>query len=140
MDFIEKMPIEPDAGVWGALLGACRIHRDVERAEKAAKFLFELDPENSGRYAVFSNIYASLGNKEEADQIRDLMKRREVRKLSGHSIIEIGNRIHTFVAGDRSHLQKDVIYSELDKLMAKTRLEGYKPNFHEAEEEIKENM
>ncbi|KAK3421257.1 hypothetical protein EUGRSUZ_G01917 [Eucalyptus grandis] len=140
VDFIEKMPIEPDAGVWGALLGACRIHRDVERAEKAAKFLFELDPENSGRYAVFSNIYASLGNKEEADQIRDLMKRREVRKLSGHSIIEIGNRIHTFVAGDRSHLQKDVIYSELDKLMAKTRLEGYKPNFHEAEEEIKENM
>ncbi|XP_030461873.1 pentatricopeptide repeat-containing protein At1g11290, chloroplastic-like [Syzygium oleosum] len=140
VDFIERMPIEPNAGVWGALLGASRIHRDVERAEKAAKFLFELDPENPGRYAVLSNIYASLGNKEEANQIRDLMKRREVRKLSGHAIIEIGNRIYTFVAGDRSHRQTDVIYSELDKLMAKTRLEGYKPNIHEAEEEIKEKM
>ncbi|KAF8020861.1 hypothetical protein BT93_G1309 [Corymbia citriodora subsp. variegata] len=140
VDFIERMPIECNAGIWGALLGASRIHSDVEWAEKAVKFLFELDAENPGRYAVLSNIYASLGKKEEADQIRDLMKRREVRKLSGHSIVEIGNRIYTFVAGDRSHPQTDVIYSELDKLMARTQLEGYKPNVHEAEEEIKENM
>ncbi|KAI3442396.1 uncharacterized protein J3R85_001139 [Psidium guajava] len=140
VDFIERMPIEPNAGVWGALLGASQIHSDVERAEKAAKILFELDPENPGRYAVLSNLYASLAKKEEADQVRDLMKRRKVRKLSGHTIIEIGNRIYMFVAGDRSHPQTDVIYSELEKLMAKTRLEGSKPNFHEAEEEIKEIM
>ncbi|XP_020525031.1 pentatricopeptide repeat-containing protein At2g01510, mitochondrial-like [Amborella trichopoda] len=28
--FIQRMPMKPDAGVWGALLGACRIHLNVE--------------------------------------------------------------------------------------------------------------
>ncbi|CAM6035121.1 unnamed protein product, partial [Sphagnum compactum] len=38
-DFIEKMPFEADASVWGALLGACKIHCNVELAECAAKRL-----------------------------------------------------------------------------------------------------
>lgn len=43
-EFIERMPVEPDASVWGALLGACRKHIDVEQAELVADRLFQLDP------------------------------------------------------------------------------------------------
>ncbi|KAI9073307.1 hypothetical protein K1719_044742 [Acacia pycnantha] len=46
-DFIQKMPIKPGAAVWGALLGACRIHSNVEMAELAAKYILELDYNNA---------------------------------------------------------------------------------------------
>ncbi|KAL5864646.1 hypothetical protein ACOSQ3_002160 [Xanthoceras sorbifolium] len=143
-EFIERMPIRPDAGVWGALLGACRIHSNVELGEMAAKSLFDLDAENPGRYVILSNIYAASGKRAEADRIRALMKRRGVRKVAGHTIIEIKNKVHTFVAGDRSQPQADLIYSELTKLMERIRREGYTPdlNFalHDVEEETKEKM
>ncbi|KAJ4960050.1 hypothetical protein NE237_019960 [Protea cynaroides] len=49
LEFIKGMPLKPDYGVWGSLLGACRIHSNVELAEFAAKYLLEMDVENSGR-------------------------------------------------------------------------------------------
>ncbi|XP_020598725.1 pentatricopeptide repeat-containing protein At5g08510 isoform X2 [Phalaenopsis equestris] len=47
-DLVRKMPMEPDAAIWGALLGACSFHRNVELAEMAAEFLFKLEPWNPG--------------------------------------------------------------------------------------------
>jgi len=38
-DFINKMPIEPDTAVWQSLLGACRIHANVDLGEKVAERL-----------------------------------------------------------------------------------------------------
>ncbi|KAL0363706.1 UNVERIFIED_CONTAM: Pentatricopeptide repeat-containing protein [Sesamum calycinum] len=49
---IETMPFTPDAGIWGTLLGACRIHGNVELAEVASERLFQLDPQNSGYYVI----------------------------------------------------------------------------------------
>ncbi|KAM7266058.1 hypothetical protein ACFE04_003741 [Oxalis oulophora] len=89
LDFIQKMPVKPDAGVWGALLGACRIHSNVKMAKMAAESLFNLDSENPGRYVILSNVYASSGKIKEADRIRALMKSRGVRKQAGHTLIEI---------------------------------------------------
>ncbi|XP_022973483.1 pentatricopeptide repeat-containing protein At3g26782, mitochondrial-like isoform X1 [Cucurbita maxima] len=143
-EFISKMPIRPNAGVWGALLGACRIHSNVEMAEVAAMNLLELDPENPGRYVLLYNIYLSSGKRKEADQIRALMKQRGLRKIAGHTIIQIKNKVHTFVAGDRSHPQTEMVYSELDKVIYRIQEEGYTPdlNFvlHDVEEETKERL
>ncbi|XVF59920.1 hypothetical protein PTKIN_Ptkin08bG0000700 [Pterospermum kingtungense] len=143
-EFIKRMPIRPDAGVWGGLLGGCRIHLNVELAEVAAKALFDLDAQNPGRYVLLSNIYASLGKRKEADGIRNLMKSRGVKKIVGHTIIEIKDKIYTFVSGDRSHLEMDAIYSELEKLMQRIRQEGYVPDLsfalHDVDGETKEKM
>lgn len=143
-EFIERMPVRPNAGVWGALLGACRIHSNVELAEMAAKALFDLDAENPGRYVILSNIYASSGKQTEADRIRALMKRMGIRKITGHTVIEIKNKAYTFVAGDTSQPQTDLIYSELAKLIDRIRREGYIPDLsfalHDVEEETKEEM
>ena len=43
-EFIQRMPIEPTAAAWGALLSACRVHRNMELAKVAAKKLFEIEP------------------------------------------------------------------------------------------------
>nr|CAB3501000.1 unnamed protein product [Digitaria exilis] len=33
LDLIKTMPLEPDAVIWGALMGACRMHKNAEIAE-----------------------------------------------------------------------------------------------------------
>ncbi|KAG6749961.1 hypothetical protein POTOM_047038 [Populus tomentosa] len=47
-DFIERMPLGSNAAISGALLGACRIHLNVDITEIAARALFDLDPGNQG--------------------------------------------------------------------------------------------
>ena len=61
MDMIKKIPVEADAVVCGALLGACRIHTILEIAEIAVLKLLHLEPGNSGHYILLSHIYASSG-------------------------------------------------------------------------------
>jgi pentatricopeptide repeat protein len=98
---IESLPIEPDANVWGALLGACRIHGYIELAHWAAEHLFKLKPQHSGYYSVLSNMYAEAGKWDEANQVRKLMKSRGAKKNPGCSWVQIDNQVHAFVAGER---------------------------------------
>ncbi|CAM6030238.1 unnamed protein product [Sphagnum balticum] len=102
-DFIEKMPFEADASVWGALLGACKIHCNVELAECAAKRLLVLDPDNGSWYVLLSNIYAAVGMSDKAQYMRKLMKKRGAMMDPGPSWVEVDNEVHLFVAEDRSH-------------------------------------
>ncbi|KAL0699260.1 hypothetical protein Bca4012_055382 [Brassica carinata] len=39
LELISNMSSKPDAGIWGALLSACKIHRNVKVAEQAAECL-----------------------------------------------------------------------------------------------------
>ncbi|MQL89126.1 hypothetical protein Taro_021696 [Colocasia esculenta] len=61
LEFIRAMPFEPDASVWGALLGACKMHGNVQLAAEIGTRLLTLQPHHSGRYMVLSNIYAGEG-------------------------------------------------------------------------------
>jgi pentatricopeptide repeat protein len=101
VELIESLPIEPDANVWGALLGACRIHGNIELAHWAAEHLFKLKPQHSGYYSVLSNMYAEAGKWDEANQVRKLMKSRGAKKNPGCSWVQIDNQVHAFVAGER---------------------------------------
>ncbi|PIA52121.1 hypothetical protein AQUCO_01000185v1, partial [Aquilegia coerulea] len=84
---VRSMPITPDGGMWGALLGACKIHNDVEMGERIAKQAIEADPENDGYYIILSNLYNSVGKWEEAETVRQLMKTKGVRKRAGWSTV-----------------------------------------------------
>ncbi|PRQ42457.1 putative tetratricopeptide-like helical domain-containing protein [Rosa chinensis] len=74
MDLIEKMPVEADAIVWGALLGACRTHMKLDLAEVAGKKLIQLEPHNAGHYVLLSNMYASKGRWHEVADLRKMME------------------------------------------------------------------
>ncbi|RVW15460.1 Pentatricopeptide repeat-containing protein [Vitis vinifera] len=124
------MPFSPDAGVWGTLLGACRLHGNVELAEVASRNLFDLDPQNSGYYVLLSNVHANAGQWESVLKIRSLMKERGVQKVPGYSWIDVNNTTHMFVAADRSHPQSSQIYLLLKNLFLELRKEGYVPQLY----------
>ncbi|CAI0551762.1 unnamed protein product [Linum tenue] len=64
-ELVNSMPIEPNPAVYGSLLGACRIHGNAELGERIGRLLLELEPNNSGRYALLSNIYAKAEEEKE---------------------------------------------------------------------------
>ncbi|KAL1318222.1 hypothetical protein HN51_070497 [Arachis hypogaea] len=141
---IKEMPLEPDACIWGALLSSCRVHHNLSLGEIAAEKLFLLEPDNPGNYILLSNIYASKGMWDEVDRIRDVMKSKGLRKNPGYSWIEIGNKVHMLVAGDKSHPQMQEILEKLEKLSAEMKKCGHLPKtglvLHDVEEQEKEQI
>lgn len=87
-DFILRIPVMPNSDVWAALLGASRLHGDVEMADVAAKMVFELTGnERPGAYMALSNTFAAAGKWEDVNQVRNLMKIRGVSKVAGRSCV-----------------------------------------------------
>jgi pentatricopeptide repeat protein len=89
-DLIKTMPFMPGHAVWGALLGACVMHENVELGEVAAKWLFELEPDNTGNYVLLAKLYAALGRWEDAENVRQRMDDIGLRKAPAHSMIGVG--------------------------------------------------
>ncbi|KAI3888858.1 hypothetical protein MKX03_036042 [Papaver bracteatum] len=141
-DFIKQMPLEPNERIWGALLSACRVHSNMEIGLVAADRLFQLSPEQAGYYVLLSNIYAKAGRFEDVTTVRSIMKSKGIQKLPGCSDVELGNKVHSFLVGDRSNSQSEQIYAELDVLFGKMKELGYVPEtdsaLHDVEEEEKE--
>ncbi|CAL9117182.1 unnamed protein product [Musa textilis] len=144
LEFIKTTPESAGAGVWGALLGACMIHKESELARHAARKLFELEPENPGYHVLLSNIHSSKRNYLEAAMVREDAKSRKLAKTPGCTLIEVGDAVHTFTAGDRSHPQSTAIHSLLEKLTGKMIEAGYRAEteaaLYDVEEEEKEQM
>ncbi|CAA6668576.1 unnamed protein product [Spirodela intermedia] len=78
------------AGVWGALLAACRVHcRNPNLAGVAAGELADLE---KNYYVGLSNVHAEEGRWEEAERVRRMMREKKVRKETGCSWIEVNGR------------------------------------------------
>ncbi|KAK7381249.1 hypothetical protein VNO78_33796 [Psophocarpus tetragonolobus] len=88
MDLINTMPFKPDKAVWGALLGACRMHNNVELAIVAAEALIKLEPESSAPYVLLYNMYANLGQWDDAENVRVLMEEKNIKKQTGYSWVD----------------------------------------------------
>jgi pentatricopeptide repeat protein len=141
-ELIDQMPMQAGPSIWGALLAACRSHRNLEMAEIAARKLFVLEPENSGNYVLLSNMYAEVGKWKEVDNLRALLKSHGMKKSPGCSWIEVNGKAHLFLGGDASHPQAREIYMLLEALPEKIKAAGYIPDtgfvLHDVSEEEKE--
>ncbi|CAN1306833.1 Pentatricopeptide repeat-containing protein At5g06540 [Linum perenne] len=141
--FILEMPIEPNAPIWGALLGACKIHRNADVAERVGKILMELKPDYSGYYVLLSNIFARANRWKNVETMRLAMKEKGVKKPPGYSLIEMDGVVHRFTLGDRTHPEIDRIERTWDEIVKRIRNAGYLGNTEDAlfdiDEEEKES-
>ncbi|XP_058099528.1 pentatricopeptide repeat-containing protein At2g39620 [Magnolia sinica] len=140
--FIQMMPMAPDAGVWGALLGACRMHSNLKLGEMALEHLVQLEPQNPAHYVVLSNIYAQVGNWAKVGKMRSMMNGSGLKKTPGCSWVEIKDAIHAFRVGDQSHPQLESICMLWRDWNEKMEKMGYVPDtscvLQNVEEEEKE--
>ncbi|KAK9273090.1 hypothetical protein L1049_017897 [Liquidambar formosana] len=89
LEFVNKMPVEPDKRIWGALLAGCRLTPgSIEIAELVADRLVGLDPQNTSYYVILSNLYADQGRWGDVERLRKLLDERGLRKTVGCSMIE----------------------------------------------------
>uniref|UniRef100_A0A0E0L346 DYW domain-containing protein n=1 Tax=Oryza punctata TaxID=4537 RepID=A0A0E0L346_ORYPU len=144
INLIGDMPFPAGAMVWRTLLGARRVHKNVELGKFAADKLLSLEPHDSATYVLLSNIYAAAGKWKERDEVRKLMDSRKGKKEAGRSWMQIKNKVHSFIAFDKSHPMSDQIYAKLEVIITRLKQECYSPNtsfvLHDIAEDQKEAM
>ncbi|XP_058206414.1 pentatricopeptide repeat-containing protein At1g25360-like [Rhododendron vialii] len=127
-DAIQRLPFEPGVPIWEALLGGCRIHRNVDLGVQSAERLLELRPQHDGTYILLSNMYADVGRWDDMAKVRKLMRDRGVKKEPGCSWVEVENKVHVFLVDDTAHPEVQAVYNYLEELGMKMRELGYVPD------------
>lgn len=144
MALVERMDMEPDGAIWGSILGACKIHKNLELAEYAAKTLFELEPDNPGNYVLLSNIYAGAGRWDDVARIRTFLNDKGMKKVPGSTSIEVDGIAHEFLVSDRTHPKSTEIYRMLDEVDRLLEMAGHVPDtsevYYDVDEEWKEGV
>ncbi|XP_030495414.2 pentatricopeptide repeat-containing protein At2g20540 isoform X2 [Cannabis sativa] len=131
IDFVKTMPIDADAVIWSALLGACKIYKNIELAEIALERLIELEPRNPSNYVMLSNIYGDLGRWKDVSRLKVAIRDTGFKKLPGLSLIEVNDSVIEFYSFDERHPQRDEIYGALIGLTELLRSFGYVPDLME---------
>ncbi|MCD7466037.1 hypothetical protein HAX54_002361 [Datura stramonium] len=132
---VETMPMKPNEAVWGALLGGCKIHKNVRLASSVAqKLALELEPDRAaGYFVLLSNLYATDKRWQDVVVTRQKMFWMGVKKPPGQSKIEADGVIHNFLASDLSHTHTCSVYEMLGQLTSQAKLQGYSPSISEGE-------
>ncbi|XAR62429.1 hypothetical protein NMG60_11017178 [Bertholletia excelsa] len=116
VQFIESMPMEPNAVIWATLLCACKIHGNGILLEYVTKKLLDQEPLNPSYLTLITNLSSSIGRWEDALKFRVAMRDCIMEKIPGCSSIQLGNIVHEFIAKDMRHGQRKEIYEILDNL------------------------
>ncbi|KAF7145610.1 hypothetical protein RHSIM_Rhsim04G0179400 [Rhododendron simsii] len=139
-EFISRTHTKPEGSVWSTLLASCRVHKNTEVAEKVAEKIFTLDPNNMVAYVLLSNTYSAAGRWKEAAKLRTIMRDKGMRKKPACSWVEVNNKVHAFVAGDKSHPYYDKINEVMTFLLEVIEREGYVVDTNEVLHDVGEEQ
>lgn len=114
--FVTQMPVEPNANIWGTLLRACTAYNRMDLGRLVANHLLQAESDDAGNYVQISNMYAADAKWEGVMELRNLMKKKEMKKPTGCSWLEADGQRSVFVSGDCSHPRRDSIFDVLNAL------------------------
>lgn len=124
VNFVEKMPIQPDAVIWMALLGACRVYKNIDFARLALRKLIELDPKNPANYVMLANICGDARRWKDVAEMKVAMRDTGSRKVPGCSLVEVDDEVAEFYCFDVRHSKSKEIYGALRSLMKALKSSG----------------
>ncbi|KAL5556593.1 hypothetical protein UlMin_038829 [Ulmus minor] len=127
-EMLIKQVRNPDAVLWRTLLSACRIHEEVEMAERSLKQVLDLAPQDEGTHVLMSNLYATTGNWTQVIEMKSTMREVKLKKNPAMSWVEIDKEVHTFMAGDLSRPESRELLETLESLIEKVASLGYVPD------------
>ncbi|XP_075493045.1 pentatricopeptide repeat-containing protein At5g44230 [Primulina tabacum] len=129
LELIGSMKMEPSAGIWGALLGGCRMYANPHIAEVSARHLFKMEPDNIGNYILLAQVYAKSERWNDVLEVRKLIRKKGFKKYPAFSWVE-GEKgvIHEFYAGEMTHPRSKEIIAALEDIVNRLKLIGYVPN------------
>lgn len=87
-ELLQEIP-EPSGPVFSSLLGASMSYSDSKLGEEMAIRLIKLEPDNPAPYVILSNMYAGQGRWKDAESVREMINKRELRKLPAISLISV---------------------------------------------------
>ncbi|XP_054777331.1 pentatricopeptide repeat-containing protein At2g25580-like isoform X1 [Prosopis cineraria] len=131
--FVENMPVEPNADVWETLMNHCRIHGNLDLGDRCSELVEQLDPCRLNEQSKAGLVPVKTS---------DLAKEKEKKKLVNQNLLEVRSRVHEYRAGDTSHPENDKIYALLRSLRSQMKEAGYIPEtrfvLHDIDQEGKE--
>ncbi|OQU89474.1 hypothetical protein SORBI_3002G198100 [Sorghum bicolor] len=117
-DLIQTMPMPPNGVIWGSLLASCRVHGSISIGIQAAEHRLKLEPSCAATHVQLANLYGSIGCWDDVARVRKVMKERGLKTNIGCSWIEVGNKVYTFTAENRSKSQVNNVLDVLDCLQS----------------------
>jgi len=75
----------------------------MEMAERIAKRILEMQPDNAAGYVLLSNMYAATGKRHLCENVEQQRKEKGVKKQLDCTWIEVNNEVHMFVADNQDH-------------------------------------
>ncbi|GLT84096.1 hypothetical protein SLE2022_023470 [Rubroshorea leprosula] len=129
---IRSMPMDPDVFVWGALLGGCQMHGNVELGERVARHLIAMEPANHAFYMNLCDVYSKAGRFEDVKRTRTLIRERGIKKqVPGCSVIEVDGIIVEFSIRGSSELVAEELACILNALSNTMKIESIMHNYNE---------
>ncbi|CAL5055334.1 unnamed protein product [Urochloa decumbens] len=122
---------QPTDTAWRSLLNACRIHGDLDLAERALQELRRLGAANAGDYVIVAGMHARAKEWDAAAALRTEAADAGLAQAPGFSAVEVRGEVHRFVSQDMSHPRSRDIYEMLHQMEWQLRFEGYEPDTSE---------
>jgi DYW family of nucleic acid deaminases len=85
-----------------------------------------IDKYDASTYVLLANTYAAVGRWADRDNVRKMMESRGVKKIPGHSTIEIGGQVHSLVCDDQKHFLRVKIHEKWEQLCTSIESIGYR--------------